>query len=407
MIRAAVLLLVLVVGACGPAPAQDAPLVRSSDPELRRRVESLLPGLAQRAGLELRQPVRVERRSREQLEGYLRFKLDEELPPRLADHVTTSYALLGMLPGGTDLRGVLLSVYLEQVAGFYDPDSSALFVVDDQPVDALEPVLLHELVHAVQDQGADLDSLTDRSRGNDRQTAAQAAIEGQATLVMLEYTASRLGGRDLDLAEVPDFSKTLGPALRSMSSQYPALASAPPLLRESLLFPYVQGTEFVQALWRSRQGRPPPFGDELPQSTEQVIRPERFLGPRPDAPTPMRVRPTGAEVLYENDLGELELEIFLQEHLGAEARRLARGWDGDAFVLVQAPDGSRALAWASVWDDAESRDAFVTAVTKALDDFPRAATLSPLSLEERPAALLRVGDPGPVTVVLGRGPGEG
>ena len=30
-----------------------------------------------------------------------------------------------------------MSVYTEQVAGFYDPDSTALFVLDDQPQDAL------------------------------------------------------------------------------------------------------------------------------------------------------------------------------------------------------------------------------------------------------------------------------
>ena len=79
-----------------------------------------------------------------------------------------SYALLGLVPDTLDLRAVLLSLYTEQVAGFYEPDSTALFVMDDQPASALQGLLIHELVHAVQDQTVDLHALTDPDLGNDR-----------------------------------------------------------------------------------------------------------------------------------------------------------------------------------------------------------------------------------------------
>src|SRR5204863_9372019 len=133
----------------------------------------------------------------------------------------------GLVPAGLDLRALLLSVYTEQVAGFYDPDSTALFVMDDQPEESLRTVLVHELVHAVQDQSVSLDSLTARGRGNDRQMAAQAAIEGHATFVMLEYLAEQQMKRPLDLTEVPEIAAQMRPDVESLRSQYPALANAP------------------------------------------------------------------------------------------------------------------------------------------------------------------------------------
>lgn len=385
--------------ACGPAPAQDASLVRSSDPELRRVAAELLPDLARRSGLELLEPVRVERRSRSELEAYLRAKLDEELGPEEAVRVGSVYALLGLLPPDLDLRAVLLSVYLEQVAGFYDPDSTALFVMDDQPVEALQSLLVHELVHAVQDQHASLDSLTAPERGNDRQVAAQAAIEGHATLVMLEHTAEQVQGRPVDLSELPNFSQAIRPALQAMMGQYPALASAPDLLQESLLFPYLEGVSFVQALWREREGRPVPFGAELPQSTEQVLRPERFLGPEPDHPTPVTLESLdGHPVLYRNGLGQLEVEVLLETLVGPDARSRARGWDGDAYLLLDPGSGEPSLAWGAVWDDPESRDGFVTALRPVLGSLPGEASLEALDVDGRPATLLTVGPVGEVRI---------
>ena len=124
--------------ACSPAQTdQAATLVTSSDPLLARAAATLLPDLANRSGLELQGPVRLERRTRGELERYLEFKLDEELPDSEAELLTESYGLFGLVPRDMDLRAVLKGLYLEQVAGFYDPDSTTLFVLDDQPEEAL------------------------------------------------------------------------------------------------------------------------------------------------------------------------------------------------------------------------------------------------------------------------------
>jgi hypothetical protein len=393
----AVAALALLLSACDPQdpPSLESPdttLVVSSDPALKSRVAELLPELVEKAGMDLVRPVRVERRSRRQLEGYLMAKLDQELPPERARNMSRSYALLGLVDPGLDLRELFLSVYSEQVAGFYDPDSTALFVMDDMPVELLEPILIHELVHAVQDQTVSLDSLTAQGRGNDRQAAAQAAIEGHATLVMLEYMLEKLQGRPVDLSTLPDVSQVLGPALEGMGGQYPALASAPVIVQESLLFPYLKGASFVAELWQARPGRPAPFDRYLPQSTQQILDPSRLLGPEPHWPTELDVLPDdGYRVRYQNTLGQMETGVLLEEHLGPGSRALAQGWGGDRYLLLEDPSGGEVLLWLSVWDSETEQDRFAAGLEGALHRFPAPTVLRKAEILGRPGVIFQAG----------------
>ena len=249
--------LAAVAAGCGAQTRSE--LVVSSDAELAALAAELLPDLARRSGMELRRPVRLESRSRAELVRYLTTKLDEDLPEEEARARTADYAHLGLVDPDTDLRALLLELYTEQVAGFYEPDSAALYVLDDQPPEALQGLLVHELVHAVQDQSADLRALT--------------LTLGGAMLVMFEYLTEQMTGAPIDLGAVPDFAAQIGPALASMTTQFPALAGAPRVIRESLVFPYVDGAGYVQRLW-SGGGRASPFDAErLPRSTEQVLFP--------------------------------------------------------------------------------------------------------------------------------------
>lgn len=385
----AMLLLALVPSvACSQEPSTSG-LVVSSDAALREMAEALVRDVSERSGLSVVEPVRVEWRSEEELVRYLTFKLDEEYTEGELERIRDSYALFGLVPGDLDLSALFLGLYTEQVVGFYDPDSTALYVKSGQDEDAVEMVLVHELVHAVQDQSVDLAGLTDRERGNDRQTAAQAAIEGHATLVMLEYSIEKQQGAQVDLVALPNFAQLMGPSLAQMASASPVLRSAPRIVRESIIFPYVQGTEYVRALWERRAGRPAPFADLLPLSTEQVLEPERAFGPDPDGPVEIHISGgDGAPVTYTNSLGLADARILFAE-VGGDARPIP-GWEGDQFALVEGEDGSRGLVWWSIWEDEAARDAFVArgqAVAAALNG----ATLEPDLLAGHPAAVLTVG----------------
>jgi len=382
----------LSVVACGStAQESGSRMVVSSDPELGDLAAELLPDLARRSGLELKEPVRLEMRTRDELVRYLEKKLDEELPEEEARNTVAAYAMLGLVPDDLDLRAVLLALYTEQVAGYYDPDSTTLFVMDDQPAETLEGLLVHELVHAVQDQSADLDALTDPEQGNDRGTAAQAAIEGHATLVMLEFLTEQMQGVPVDLGEIPNFADALRPALEGMRAQFPALANAPQVIQESLLFPYLEGAGFVQGLW-SGGVRNAPFGEFMPESTEQIV-----TGNREDHPVDFELAIEGGREVHRDDLGYLELGVLLNTHLGAGSASLADGWGGDRYVLLETDDGGRALVLQTVWDDAAARDRFVEALGGGLASFPRSAEVHANEVMGRPGSVLTVGDLGAAT----------
>jgi len=377
-------LVTLAVLTTGCEAQNGAEMVVSSDPALRQMAAQLLPALASRSGMELREPVRLEFRSRDELIRYLEFKLDEDLPEDEARARVDAYALLGMVPADLDLREVLMGLYTEQVAGFYEPDSTALFVLDDQPEEAMEALLMHELVHAVQDQTADLDALTDPDLGGDRATAAQAAIEGHATLVMLEYMTEQMTGAAVDLGQIPDFATQLRPALQAMVGEFPALASAPRVIREGLLFPYLEGAGFVQGLWGDGE-RVAPFGPALPASTEEVMG-------RGNAAPPIElaVSSTGAEIIHEDVLGSFELGILLEDVVDPTIEALADAWEGDRYALIE-ENGVRSIVSFVVWESEAARDRFVRAVRGAADRFGGPVAVDALEIGGRAASSLRVG----------------
>ncbi|MGQ0561520.1 MAG: hypothetical protein ACT443_06560 [Gemmatimonadota bacterium] len=326
------------------------------NPALAAAVDSMLPKLEVLAGLKKREPIALAEQSREELRSHVEERLDEELPPEELEGIRRTYVAFGLIPDTLDVRTLLLDLYQEQVAGYYDPESEKFYVMEGTPAGMLRPVLAHELVHALQDQHVDLDSLIARERGNDRQTAAQAAIEGHATLVMFALLAQEAAGRAIAPGELPDISAQLAPALDAQNSQFPVFRRAPRIIRETMVFPYVGGAAFVQTLWTAHEdnGFVAPLGPLLPQSTEQVLHAsEKFVITR-DVPTELRFT-NEQDVVYENTLGELETGILLEEHIGSGVA--AVGWDGDRYRLLD----NGMLVWQSVWDDAASADRFAEA----------------------------------------------
>jgi hypothetical protein len=165
----------------------------------------------------------------------------------------------------------------------------------------------------------------------------------------------------VDLEALPSLSSLPEDALLDAAGlEMPALASAPRLIRESLIFPYLGGLEFVRARYRAAEGsRIAPLGEEMPVSTEQVLHPERAFGEPRDQPVSLAFAadpPPDWTVVHSDGLGELETRIWLQEHLGDRTPAVsgAEGWDGDVYRLLDAPQGE-VLVWVSAWDS--ERDA--------------------------------------------------
>ena len=326
-----------------------------------REVAEAIPRIEAATGLKFKTAPRVEARSRAEVHAFLLKQFDQSNAARSLAGEEAAQKLLGMIPPTMDLRSFLIRVLDEQIVGFYDPAAKTLYVVQGADEQVVGITIAHELIHALQDQYVNLDSLQKATGDNDRTTAAQAVIEGQATFEQLSIMAGgpqnialRVGGRD-----------AMREMIREKMSSMPVMATAPMVIQESLLFPYLSGADFVQRFREQRPGADPLRN--LPRSTEQVLHTAAYFGTPPDEPsTVVLPAPSGATRMYENDFGEFGTRLFLYQHLGdqALAARAAAGWDGDRYMVVeQGP--ARGIVWASVWDSPLEAAEFADALTRA------------------------------------------
>jgi len=178
--------------------------------------------------------------------------------------------MLDLLPANYDLSGSLLQLSEEQVIGFYDDNTNEMVVLGNvSQIAAQEKLTIaHEYDYALENQTFDLQSLPLHDRVNsDLALAALSVAEGDATLVMMLYAYRYLG---LDVIGELAGSPALG--------NNTAFDAAPPVIKETLLFPYVQGTEFVTSIflqggWTAVNR----LYSDLPKFTEQILHPEKYL----------------------------------------------------------------------------------------------------------------------------------
>ncbi len=340
-------------------------------------------------GLTFKRPPRVETRTKAEVRAFLDQQFATSHATRDIAGTEAAYKLLGMIPDTLNLTDEMKALLAEQVIGFYDPKTKVLYVVDSAPQAAVDMVLTHELVHALQDQYMNLDSVQSAEGDNDRSAAADAIIEGQAFYDQMIAVA---GNRGL-VAAMPGGWDAVRETIRENKTAMPAIANAPMVLQETLLFPYLSGAEFMRD-FNAREPGKQPYAD-MPVSTTQILHPlTAYFGKRD---WPVRVAlpppPHGLHVQYDDNLGEFETRLFLFQHLDdqAAAIRGASGWAGDRYEVVQMPEGP-GLAWVTVWESAVSagqfRDLLQQAIAHRYGPHPtRSVSVTAVDIAGRPAVI--------------------
>jgi len=218
--------------------------------------------------LSILHPVQSSTQSREEIERMLIKNLDEEMTPGQIHAAEITLKKLDLAPGDFQYRAFMLRLLTEQVAGYYDPRTQEFHLADWIDLDGQKPIMAHELTHALQDQHFNLRRFEHWPKGDsDAELAAHALIEGDATLTMALYVAT-------NPLRALAFLKSLGATGMSTAE----LDKAPRALRETLLFPYQEGTDWTRTLYK--QGgweRVSKAFVELPQSTEQILHPEKYF----------------------------------------------------------------------------------------------------------------------------------
>jgi len=321
------------------------------------KVAADIPQIEKALGVKYKTPPKVESRSRDQVRDFLVEKLREPEVQKQIANQEALYKVLGLLPDTMHVTDLFVRVLTEQIIGYYDPKSKVLYVVNGAPEEYAGITIMHELVHALQDQYMNLDSLEHITGDDDRAAAVQSVIEGQATY---EQIYLMVGGSGNIAAQLPGGWDQMRQEIRDAQKTQPVFASAPMVIQETLLFPYINGAEFVKR-YNARHKVRLPF-DRMPASTKQVMHDTAFFGTPPDEASTIELPPI-AGTMDQNNFGEFGTRLFIFKHTQDQDRsiRASNGWDGDRFALVKTPAGN-AVVWVTVWDTRGDAAEFMSAI---------------------------------------------
>lgn len=283
-----------------------------------------------------------------------------------------------LLPADASLKSLYVNLLGSQVAGLYNPDDKKLYVVSKSGnLGATEKsTFSHEFTHALQDQNFDLGSLKlDEIGQGDRSFARLSLVEGDATLAMSYWQI-----QNLTQAEIGELLAGAGD-----DESTKLLLGMPAILRESLLFPYVQGLTFVQGIqgsggWEAVNAA---FSNP-PASTEQIIHPEKYA--TAEKPISVAIPKTmaadlgsGWKVAFEDSFGEFQMGVWLREQAssGADAQAASSGWGGDRVAVLNGPDGAWAVVLRTAWDSADDAGEFEATAGPVVDNLDNPAALLP------------------------------
>src|SRR5580658_1568983 len=223
-------------------------------------VDVLIKFSSDETGLPIKSSVKRQLTSRDVVEKYLEEKFNEDEGTKRLQRDEVVLKKFGLLDHDFELKPFLLALLKEQIEAYYDSKTKTVNLLDWVGPDDEQPVLAHELTHALQDQHSNLekwdnqtpdDVSTDSAGDNDHlakdemDTARDSVAEGQATAVMWDCVLNPMGKSLIKDPEVLDLVKTQ----MSSTEGSPVMARAPLLLSESMLFPYREGMSFEQDVW--------------------------------------------------------------------------------------------------------------------------------------------------------------
>jgi hypothetical protein len=336
----------------GVGPARNAAIVSTT--------AAILKETSQLRQLAILREVKSGAQSRDDIQRMVIKNLDADTTPAEMHASELLLKAFGLAPKEFGYRAFLIKLLTEQVAGYYDPKAQQFYLADWIELEGQKPVMAHELTHALQDQHFNLKRFQKWPKGDsDAELAAHALIEGDATLAMTHYMAKN---PMIALA----FLRSLGDA-ETVSKEF---KQAPRALRESLLFPYEEGSQWATRLYnRGGWELVSEAFTKLPQSTEQILHADKYFAY--EAPQKVAL-PDFAAVLgpswkrIDNDVnGEWGCYLVLDEFLNdaVESKKAAAGWGGDRFELYETgkPDEifvAQLTAWDTPNDAREFFDAY-------------------------------------------------
>lgn len=349
--------------------------------ELFRSVDEILRFASQDSGLPIHHPVKRALVSRDQAMKYIEGRMGSDQDAQRLQRSSLVLKKFGLLPRDFDLQTFLVALLREQVAGYYDPKTKTVNLLDWVDADVQRPVLAHELTHALQDQDCNLDRwLKDGPRSEKKDSdvqddeavaARQAVSEGQAMMVLTDYELEPLGRTILDAPEIVAAMKA------GVTSGSPVFESAPLYIKDSLAFPYTYGLDFERTLLQ-KKGKEGAYAEVLqhpPLNTREVMQPRVYLAGEHLAPLhpPKLLGKTLGKSWQKVDVGavgEFDISVMVEQYAGPNvARQLWPQWRGGYYYAAhqkKTPSDRLALLYLSQWAEPEQATKFAAIYAQSL-----------------------------------------
>src|SRR5580693_7991709 len=183
--------------------------VKMTDADTKRLFESvdrIFAFAAEDTGMPQHAAVKRRLVSKADVESYAAGQMaKEEFTKRFAQQ-ELSMKKLGFLPRDFNLKEFLVKSTGQEIAAYYDDETKTISMLNWVPPDRQEPILAHELTHALQDQNYDLakwmkaaskppgkGSKNQETDNDDGAAARKAVVEGQGMVVYVDYLIAPTG----------------------------------------------------------------------------------------------------------------------------------------------------------------------------------------------------------------------
>jgi hypothetical protein len=290
---------------------------------------------------------------KKKLKTYVEVLFEKEYPDALAEKEELFLRLMGFVKNANiDLNKERIKIFIDNAGGLYNEKTGELIVLEEyRETNYMNSmILVHELRHGIQDQYFDLSKLLGActpSDFDDRRLALLAAIEGDATLILLKFG-------DFDPGTL--VSNYKADALLSFSPRgnNARVSNAPDIVKHRLTMPYIEGLKFVNYILKKKKWKGVnKILESPPVSSEQVLHPAKYLKKEMPVRVDIRFKPEGYTLYHSGVIGEYYLNILLLTK--NTYMDYAAGWGGDRFEIYRkAPRSSYFFIWESLWDTEEA-----------------------------------------------------
>lgn len=380
-------------GAPANTPTQSADTEKKISPQeaerLFRSVDEILKFASKDTEFPIKSEVKRRLVDRNEVEGYVRQHLTEDEDAQRLRRSELVLKKFGLLPQNFDLQSFLVVLLREQVAGYYDPTTKTVNLLDWIDAEQQKPVLAHELTHALQDQSFSIEQFMKGSvvdlaaqqqalsaadlQSDEEATAHQAVVEGQAMVVLLDYELAPMGQ---SVADSPQIIAALKDGMLVGTADSPAFKNAPIYIKESLTFPYRYGLDFeVNVLTKAGKARAyAGMFRKPPQSSREIMQPETYLaGERiPPMPVPDFQRDFKSYDRFDaGAMGEFDVALLIDQYAGVEdSKRLYPHWRGGYYYAARPKGDSSAplgVLYVSRWSGPEEAAEFAAIYARGLE----------------------------------------